>query len=612
MATASFLVPARTPGRGRSVAALLVLAGLLAWLFSGVAWAASGEPQVMRWGSMSMKLFGGLALFLFGMEQMADALKSVAGERMKDILGRLTTNRIMGLLTGTFVTAIIQSSSVTTVMLVGFVTAGLMSLSQAIGVILGADIGTTITAQIVAFKVTEYALLLVAVGFLFVFTAKNNRVQQYGYLCMGLGLIFFGMGVMSEAMKPLRSYEPFIDLMRGVENPLVGILVATAFTGIVQSSSATMGVVIALALQGLISLEAGIALALGANIGTCVTAGLAAIGKPREAVRVAVAHVTFKILGVLIIVGFIPLLADLVRSISPVAEAGLSGADKLAAETPRQIANAHTIFNVGLAFTFLPFSAQFARFCEWVVPDRPLAEQPAVVASRYLDDALLDTPSLALDRTRLEALHMGEYVEVMLRDVMPAIFAGDRAKLESVREGDEAVDRLHEETVAYLAKISRGELTDQQTRDFMKLMEAVNNLENMGDIIETDLVDLGNKLVDENVKMSDGTRQVLGDIHAAVSRSVQAAVLAVSQNSVESARIVTSMKDDMNRLIEAAEVHQATRLVAAEPGRIPAYTIEVEIIEKLKRIYYFAKRMAKTVPHEDAPAETMAEAAPAA
>ena len=353
---------------------LLLILGVTAGLSAFPTLAASiGEPdQIIDWWTMGMTLLGGLAVFLFGMEQMAEALKKVAGDSMKQILAKLTNSRIMGLITGAVVTAIIQSSSVTTVMLVGFVTAGLMSLSQAIGVILGADIGTTITAQIVAFKVTKYALLLVAVGFGFIFIGKKDHIKQYGHLIMGLGLIFFGMGIMSEGMQPLRTYEPFIALMQNVSNPVIGILVATLFTALVQSSSATMGVVIAMALQGLISLDAGIALALGANLGTCATAGLAAIGKPREAVRVAVAHVSFKIIGVIIIFPFIPYLADLVRDISPVAAAGVVGMEKLAVETPRQIANAHTIFNVGLAFTFLPFASWFARLCEWIVPDLSL------------------------------------------------------------------------------------------------------------------------------------------------------------------------------------------------------------------------------------------------
>jgi len=576
----------------------LTLAAPSLFLIAIPAIAAGDANNEMAWGSMTMTLLGGLALFLYGMEMMAAALKAVAGDSMKWILGKLTTNRIMGLITGAFVTAIIQSSSVTTVMLVGFVTAGLMSLSQAIGVILGADIGTTITAQIVAFKVTKYALILVAVGFLLIFATKTEKTRQYGALIMGLGLIFFGMGVMSEGMRPLRDYEPFIALMQNVSNPLVGILIATLFTGLIQSSSATMGVVIAMALQGLITLEAGIALALGANIGTCVTAALAAIGKPREAVRVAVAHVTFKVVGVLLIIPFIPQLAEFVRWISPAADAGLTGVNVLAAETPRQIANAHTVFNVGIAVLFLPLAGLFARFCEWLVPDKPL-ERDAIIEPKYLDEELLDTPSLALDRVRLEVLHMGEHVEAMLTGVMPAIVGRDRAALRELQILDERVDALHASTIEYLGKISKGALTETQTKEFIKLMEAVNNLENIGDVVETDLVGLGNKLIDEGVIISAETQHVLNGIHATVSKSVDAAVQAVSQGSEVAAQSVTNMKDDINRLMDSAALHEAKRLVTEEPNRIPAYTIEMDIIEKLKRIYYFAKRMAKTVMPEE-------------
>ena len=262
-------------------ALLILLLGVLTWFFMGPAFAAA-DSQEMAWGSMAMQLFGGLAIFLFGMEQMADALKAVAGERMKVILAKLTTNRFMGAITGAFVTAVIQSSSVTTVLVVGFITAGLMSMAQSIGVIMGANIGTTITAQIVAFKVTKAALLMVAVGFGMLFFSKQDKIKHYGAMLMGLGLVFFGMSVMSDAMKPLRSYQPFLDLMVTMENPLVGILVAAAFTGLIQSSSATTGIVIVMATQGFITLPAGIALAFGANVGTCVTALLASIGKPRE------------------------------------------------------------------------------------------------------------------------------------------------------------------------------------------------------------------------------------------------------------------------------------------------------------------------------------------
>ena len=294
---------------------LLVAIALLAATPALAAATATGSD--IDWFNMGMSLLGGLALFLFGMEQMADSLKAVAGERMKVILAKLTTNRFMGAITGAFVTAVIQSSSVTTVLVVGFITAGLMSMAQSIGVIMGANIGTTITAQIVAFKVTKYALLMVAVGFGMLFSSRQEKIKQYGGMLMGLGLVFFGMAVMSDAMSPLRSYQPFLDLMTTMENPLIGILVAAVFTGLIQSSSATTGIVIVMATQGFITLEAGIALAFGANIGTCVTAMLAAIGKPREAVRAAVVHVLFNVFGVLVWIGLIPYLAEFVTWFSP-------------------------------------------------------------------------------------------------------------------------------------------------------------------------------------------------------------------------------------------------------------------------------------------------------
>jgi phosphate:Na+ symporter len=252
------------------------------------------------YGNMAMGLLGGLAIFLFGMDQMTSTLKILAGERMKGLLAKLTTNRLKGVLTGALVTSVIQSSSVTTVLVVGFVSAGLMSLQQSIGVIMGAEIGTTITAQIIAFKITKSALAIVAVGFLLKFIGKQERVQQYGTMILGFGLLFFGMNIMSDATQPLREFPPFIEAAQKLDSPLLGILLAAAFTAVIQSSSATTVLVIILAGQELITLQQAIPLIFGANIGTCVTALLASIGKPREAVRAAFVHVTFNVLGVLI------------------------------------------------------------------------------------------------------------------------------------------------------------------------------------------------------------------------------------------------------------------------------------------------------------------------
>lgn len=594
--TTSYLLPA---GNWRNrILLLLIVTGVVILATSPVLAAASPE-QTMAWGSMGMQLFGGLALFLFGMEQMSESLKAVAGERMKTILAKLTANRFMGAATGAFVTAIIQSSSVTTVLVVGFITAGLMSLSQSVGIIMGANIGTTITAQIVAFKITKAALLMVGVGFTMLFASRNERVKQYGTMLMGLGLVFFGMSVMSDAMKPLRSYQPFLDLMIQMENPFIGILIAAGFTGLIQSSSATTGIVIVMASQGFITLPAGIALAFGANIGTCVTAMLASIGKPREAVRAAAVHVLFNVGGVIIWFFFIPQLADVVAWISP-SHPELTGVDRLGAETPRQIANAHTIFNVANTLLFIGFTTQLARLVEKMIPDRDLEDEVMTVSAKYLDRELLSTPSLAIDRVRLEVLHMGEIVQDMLKQIMPAILSGNRQTLKDIRDMDDQVDLLYAQIIDYMGQISKRTLTERQTDEFLGLMEAIGALENIGDTIETNLVVLGNERIDAGVSISKPTRKVLNDFHLVIERALASAIQAVSQDNREVAKLVIDMKDEISNLADSAATHQAARLVAEEPNRIPAYTIEIDIIEKQKRVYYFAKRMAKTVlSHED-------------
>ena len=261
--------------------------------------------QGVDWLQLGMGLFGGLALFLGGLDLLSEGLKKAAGSTLRNILQKLTVNRFMGAITGAFVTAVLNSSSVTTVLVVGFVTANVMTLAQSVGVIMGSNIGSTMTAQLLAFNLSAYSLILVSVGFFMTFASKTERPKYFGMMIMGLGLVFYGMGLMSEGMKPLRSYEPFLDILASMENPLLGILAGAVFTGLVQSSAATVGIAIAMASEGLLTLPAGVALALGANIGTCVTALLAALGKPAEAVRAAVVHISFNIVGVLIWAGLV-------------------------------------------------------------------------------------------------------------------------------------------------------------------------------------------------------------------------------------------------------------------------------------------------------------------
>jgi phosphate:Na+ symporter len=441
--------------------------------------------------------------------------------------------------------------------------------------------------------VTKAALLMIAVGFAFLFLSRRELLRHYGAILMGLGLVFFGMTVMSDAMSPLRSFQPFLDTMASMESPLIGIAVAAAFTALIQSSSATTAIVIVMAGQGFISLPAGIALAFGANIGTCVTAMLAAIGKPREALRAAVTHVLFNVAGVVLWLAFIDDLARFVTAFSPIYPA-LEGVDRMAAETPRQIANAHTLFNVANTLVFIGFTTLIARLVEWMVPDKPLDEE-SVIKPRYLDEELLSTPSLALDVVRREIQHMGEQVLKMLDAIMPAILTGNAVTLDRIQQVDERVDALHAEIVLYLGQISGMELRRKQSRELMALMDAANDLENIGDVIETNLVELGHRRRQKHVAVSDATQKVLNDFHRVVTGAVTGAIQAVAEDNADAAAAVTDMKQEIQQIASSAAVHEAARLVADEPHRIEAYTIEMDVAEKLQRIYYFAKRIARTV-----------------
>lgn len=554
---------------------------------------AQAGAAPIEWLPLVMGLLGGLGLFLFGLEQMTVALKRVAGDRMRSVLSKLTTNRFTGMLTGAFVTAVIQSSSVTTVLLISFISSGLMSLSQSVGVILGANIGTTVTAQIIAFKVTKLALGMIAAGFAIAFLSRRDSLRHHGYGILSLGLVFLGMTVMGEAMAPLRHHPGFLTWMVRMEDPILGILAAAVFTGLVQSSSATTGVVIAMASQGLITLPAGIALIFGANIGTCVTAMLAAVGKPREAVRAAVVHVLFNVIGVLLWIALIPQLAEWVTAFSPQAP-GLSGVDRLAAETPRQIANAHTLFNVVNALVFLPFATLLARFVELLVPDRPLADEE-LIRARYLDDALLDSPSLALERVRLELTHMGRCVNRMLAASIEPVLRGDRSELQAVVALDEPVDRLHAHIITYLGKVSRRPLTEAQTDELLHMMDLSGSLESIGDVIETDLVTQGYARIDAGFRISEPTIRVISVLHERVTSALRMSIDAFDQGDAAAARKVVDMKPDIRHLADSAARHEADRLVAPARDRMRAYSIETDIIEHLRRIFYFAKRIAHGV-----------------
>ncbi len=548
--------------------------------------------SVMEIGSIIVGLMGGLALFLFGMEQMSDALKIIAGQRMKDVLGQLTTNRVKAASAGAFITAVIQSSSVTTVLVVGFITAGLMTLTQSVGVIMGANIGTTITAQLIAFKVTRLALVLVTVGFAILFIAKRQRTKQIGTAIMGVGLIFFGMQLMSEATEPLRGYPAFVDAMGNLDNLVLAVLIGAGFTALIQSSAATTGLVIVLASQGLVNLDTSIAIIFGANVGTCITALLAAIGKPTEAVQAAMVHVLFNVIGVILWFPFIGGLADFVQMLSPDIMVGK------AIEVPRQIANAHTIFNVANTVAFLPFTTQFARLAQFLVPERPVKGQE-VIQPKYLDDNLLSTPELALDRVRLELGRLGNCALQMLWQSLPIIMAGSEEDLDDLADMDSDVDSLQGAIIAYLGRMSQENLLHDQTEELYDYMAVATYIENIGDMVETNLVEAGQERLRRDVSVSAATQQAISELHKKVCWTVEQALFSVENDDKDAAKTVIDAKGEVNRLSDAIDSHLAIRLVADEPNRLNAYRIESDIIENYRRIYYFAKRIAKAIVEVD-------------
>lgn len=539
----------------------------------------------IAWGALIFGLLGGLALFLIGMERMTEALRLIVGDRARRILERLTSNRFIGLVTGAGATAIVQSSSVTTVLVVGFISAGLMTFVQSIPVILGSNIGSTVTAQIIAFNITTWALALVAGGFAISSLSKRESRRIQGVAITGIGLMFFGMVVMGDAMSPLRTYEPFIDAMRTLNNPFVAILVGAVFTAFVQSSAATTGVVIVLAAQGLISLEAGIGLILGANIGTSMTALLSAIGKPREAQRAAIAHLLFNVIGVIIWFPLIGVLASWVSSVG----GGM----------PREIANAHTLFNVVNALIFLPFVNQFAALVTRITPDRPPV---GAIAPKYIDVGLLRTPGIALAKARMEMLRMASRVQGMLVDVLPAILDGDIDTMADVEERDDEVDSLHGIILEYLGRISQQKLSEESSAELVDLLEATNALEAIGDLVERNLVALGYQKIEEAIEVSATTRALIEDYHRSVVEAFELALVAVTQKDQGAARTVTGMKREVQHMERDLTSHQTERLVADEPNRIATYRFETDVITNLKRVYYFSRRIARVaVPaHEQA------------
>lgn len=545
-------------------------------------------PATLDFGVLITQLGGGLALFLYGMRQMTESLKVVAGSGMKNLLARLTVNRFAAALAGAIITAVIQSSSVTTVLLVGFISAGLLTLGQSIGVILGANVGTTFTAQIIAFQVYKYGLLMIAAGFFTGILARNERLRQWGTVLMGLGLIFFGMELMSLSTGPLRQWPPFIDMMQNMQNPVLAVLLGAVFTAIVQSSSATTGIVIVLASQGLITLESGIGLILGANIGTCLTAFVSAIGRPREAMQAAWAHIIFNVAGVLLWMFFIGQLADAVRAVSPVS-GQLIGVDRLIADTPRQVANAHTIFNVGNLLLFIWFTGPLGRLVNWLVPPRA---EPDGIKPIFLDTLYLEQPALALDQVRREILRLAMLTRSMLDGSLQFATEGREEDAAAILRADEDIDTLYGDVIKYIGKLSQRDLIHKQPQQLSNFVGIANYVENIGDVLDKDVITVARKRLHADLNISTATLEKLQSLHDAVCRSFDMALSALETGEPHFSHDAIASKSDVSELAEDAAAHIARRLTADEPNRLLAFQVESDIIENYRRINSYVRKIA--------------------
>ena len=461
-------------------------------------------------------LFGGMGMFLYGMEMMSDGMKVTAGNSMRTILEKLTSNKYLAVLVGAFVTMVIQSSSATTVMLVSFVNSGLLAFSQALGVILGSNIGSTVTAQIVAFKVTDYALLLIAAGSLMSLFSKKDTVKNLGFVILGFGLLFYGMKVMSDTMKPLRADPAFNSILTSFENPFLGILAGAIFTALVQSSSATTGIVITLASGGSITLEAGIPLIFGANIGTCITALLAGLNASRDAKRVSVAHVTFNLLGVLLFCFWIPTFADFVSQTSQ--------------NIPRQIANAHTFFNILASIVFIPFTGFIAKTIIHYFPDKEVdrnIEKPAVL---HLDESLIDQPEAAINSAQAEIKGVVGLTERIVGTlVRPFVNSKNLADVENsdldfmsgTNQRIEKIGFLNQKINDYLIATSKSDLSSSQSKELFTLVSIVNYLGSMNDLIKLRFVSLVSKKEGINDEFSETDQNEIIDYHKRLLKQVK-------------------------------------------------------------------------------------------
>ena len=416
-----------------------------------------------------LSLFGGLGLFLYGMHMMSEGLESAAGDRMKNILEKLTSNRILGVIVGALITAIIQSSSATTVMVVGFVNSNLMTLQQAVWIIMGANIGTTITGQLVALNVGELAPIMTIIGVVMVTFIKNKKINSIGEVLAGLGVLFIGMGMMSDAMYPLRSEPWFLDAITKISNPFLAVLLGAGFTALIQSSSASVGILQTLALSGLIPLSSSIYIIFGQNIGTCITAVLAALSASRNAKRTTIIHLSFNLIGTfifMILIQFIPFVEWMVNFTSNEAA---------------QIANTHTIFNITTSLLLIPFGAKLAKLAEIILPINELdSDSSKIIPLTFIDADNISSVPIAISSLRKEAMEMLELSRLNVISSIQALY-GNAYEMKYINDIEERIDNINIQVTEYMSKVSLLNMNHHESDTINSLFKCFADIERMGD-----------------------------------------------------------------------------------------------------------------------------------
>ena len=458
---------------------------------------------------------GGIGLFLYGMELLGGGLQQAAGARLQKVLQSLTGVPVMGVILGALVTATLQSSTATTIMSVGLVNAGVMTLKQAFSVVMGANIGTTLTAQLIAFNVTDYFTVMIFIGVMIRVFAKRKNGQFIGQILLGFGLLMLGMKVLSGAAAPMRNSPVFVDFISQVaDNPALGVCIGILMTVVIQSSAACVGILMVMAGQGLLPLEGAIPVLLGDNIGTCIHAIMAAFRTNTSAKQVALSHVLFNSVGCVIFIVFMPLFIKIVLAISP------------AGDIARQIANSHSAFNVLNTLIFLPLITPFTHLIEKLMPDKG---EKISVKPLYLNDAMLGNPTIAIVLAEKEVIRMGEVARKNMHAAVECLCAYDPAKVTYVLEHEPVVDKLNEEITKYLTHISEKGLGSVLSAKHMALMHACIDLERIGDHAQT-LVKRSRKIFEEKIVISPEAQQEIAEIGSLMEHSLEVSLESFAKN----------------------------------------------------------------------------------